>query len=360
MLYVLFWTNAISYFLVGTNYFLRTACIMLVEWVGYATETVKLERTTTVTFLAQFFNTAFLLLMVNVNWSEQPISFGLTSGDLPDFNGKWYKLVGATLVYTMIFNSVYPFLEAMGYYGMRIGFRVLDWLFRPVDKETGKKKKTSATSIQSYIDTYAGPTYFMYFKYSTVQNIVFVTFMFGFGMPMLFPIAAFSFLVLYLCERSMLFYAYRLPPMYDHRLSESVLTKLKLAPLFLLFFGYWMVSNQQLISNDHLTPIDSKDTIPKTGHLFTSVFLPKGWEALEWPMIGAFVAFLVWDFFSASIKACFKCCCPEDDDLEIDEDIANYWASLDENDRKWSIREELNSRDALNLSILTDDQYERL
>jgi hypothetical protein len=43
---------------------------MLVEWVGYATETVKLERTTTVTFLAQFFNTAFLLLMVNVNWSE--------------------------------------------------------------------------------------------------------------------------------------------------------------------------------------------------------------------------------------------------------------------------------------------------
>jgi hypothetical protein len=70
MLYVLFWTNAISYFLVGTNYFLRTACIMLVEWVGYATETVKLERTTTVTFLAQFFNTAFLLLMVNVNWSE--------------------------------------------------------------------------------------------------------------------------------------------------------------------------------------------------------------------------------------------------------------------------------------------------
>ena len=77
-------------------------------------------------------------------------------------------------------------------------------------------------------------------------------------------------------------------------------------------------------------------------------------------MAGAFVAFIVWNFFSASIKACFKCCCPEDEDLEIDEDIANYWSSLDENDRKWSIREELNSRDALNLSILTDDQYERL
>ena len=77
-------------------------------------------------------------------------------------------------------------------------------------------------------------------------------------------------------------------------------------------------------------------------------------------MAGAFVALFLWNFFSVSIKACFKCCCPDDDDLEIDEDIANYWSSLDENDRKWSIREELNSRDALNLSILTDDQYERL
>ena len=101
--------------------------------------------------------------------------------------------------------------------------------------------------------------------------------------------------------------------------------------------------------------MDSKDSIPKTGHLFTSVFLPKGWEALEWPMAGAFVFLILVNFFSVSIRACFKCCCPEDDDLEIDEDIANYWSSLDENDRKWSIREELNSRDALNLSILTDD-----
>jgi hypothetical protein len=67
---VLFWTNSIAYFLVGINYILRVFCIMLVDWIGYNTETIRLERTTTVTWIATFFNTAFLLLLINTNWSE--------------------------------------------------------------------------------------------------------------------------------------------------------------------------------------------------------------------------------------------------------------------------------------------------
>jgi hypothetical protein len=30
---------------------LRTVCIMLIDWVGFATETERLSKTTTVTFL---------------------------------------------------------------------------------------------------------------------------------------------------------------------------------------------------------------------------------------------------------------------------------------------------------------------
>lgn len=240
MMEVLIWTESIAYILVGLNYVLRTACIMLVQWIGYHTETMKLERTSTVTFLVTFFNTAFLLLLINCNWSEQFFSFGLINGDMADFNGQWFKTVGALIIYTMAFNSVYPVLEACGYWGMRIGFRILDG-----GCGCGKDRKysTKSTSIQQYINVYAGPIYFMHFKYSAIENICFVTFMYGFGMPTLFPIAALSFIILYLTERSMLFYAYQLPPMYDHRLSESVLNKLAFAPVMFLFFGYWMVSS---------------------------------------------------------------------------------------------------------------------
>ena len=44
-------------------------------------------------------------------------------------------------------------------------------------------------------------------------------------------------------------------------------------------------------------------------------------------------------------------------DVDINEDIAKYWESLDEEDRKWSLKEEENARAVLKTKILTDDQY---
>ena len=52
------------------NYVLRMICIKLITWIGYPTETRQLEEITQVTFLVQFFNTAFLLLLVNADLSE--------------------------------------------------------------------------------------------------------------------------------------------------------------------------------------------------------------------------------------------------------------------------------------------------
>ena len=95
----------------------------------------------------------------------------------------------------------------------------------------------------------------MHYKYSSIMTITYITFIYGFGMPILFPIACASFIVLYLVEKWLLFYAYQLPPMYDERLSRSVLNKLAVAPLFYLAFGYWMASNQQLLSNEHLVSL---------------------------------------------------------------------------------------------------------
>ena len=67
---VYMWTTALSYILIGFNYILRTVCIMLVDWIGYDTETMRLSKTTSVTFWVQFFNSGILLLLINANLSE--------------------------------------------------------------------------------------------------------------------------------------------------------------------------------------------------------------------------------------------------------------------------------------------------
>lgn len=68
--------------------------------------------------------------------------------------------------------------------------------------------------------------------------------MYGLGLPILFPIAFIALTVLYLVEKCMVYWSYRMPPAYDDKLNNSVLAKLTYAPLLFLIFGYWMLSNK--------------------------------------------------------------------------------------------------------------------
>jgi hypothetical protein len=54
-------------------------------------------------------------------------------------------------------------------------------------------------------------------------NIVFMTFMFGAGMPILFPIALGSFLIFYVVERLCLAYSSQKPPMFDDQLNYEAI-----------------------------------------------------------------------------------------------------------------------------------------
>lgn len=52
--------------------------------------------------------------------------------------------------------------------------------------------------MQTYIDIYSGPEYLIHFKYAHIMNVIFVTMMYGLGVPVLFLVAILSYLVLYL------------------------------------------------------------------------------------------------------------------------------------------------------------------
>ena len=345
--------TGLSYVLTGFNFVLRTACIWLVNWVGFRTETERLSKTTTVTFLVQFFNTAFLLLLVGANLSEQPFAFWLTGGQFSDFNSMWFRSIGNTLVGTMMFNAFFPIIEALLYLSLRILRRVMD---RGCSCDRYKTKKTS---IRAYLDCYTGPVYFMHYKYSTLLNVIFVTFMYGLGLPILFPIACLSLVILYFVEKTMLYYGYRVPPMYDERLSKNVLNRLQTAPILMLIFGYWMASSQQLLSNDYLTPRANTADVLASDHKVGIIFSGRGWTGPLWTMLVGLILLLVLkicgNWIGKKIERCFPSLAIGE--IELDEDIDSYWASLDDDDRKWSQREEANSRTALSMQLLTERQY---
>jgi len=143
----------------------------------------------------------------------------------------------------MLFNCYWPIVEFFMWGAIRKTFRFMDQGF------TCNKNKTKKTTIQLYVELYSGPIFFIHYKYSAILNIVFVTMMYGMGIPVLFPIAALSLFTLYCMEKLMLHFVYREPPMYDEKLNTNALNILTYAPLLFLSFGYWMLSSKQLLGN---------------------------------------------------------------------------------------------------------------
>ena len=99
------------------------------------------------------------------------------------------------------------------------------------------------------MDLYSGPDYLIHFRYAALLNIIFVTMFYGTGLPILYPIAFVSILILYLSELILIHYWFQRPPMYDEKMSSTALGILPIAGVIGCMISYWMVSNNQIFTN---------------------------------------------------------------------------------------------------------------
>ena len=91
---------------------------------------------------------------------------------------------------------------------------------------------------------YAGPDVAMPLRYSSLLNLIYVTFAFGIGIPMLFPICCIGIVVMYICERLQFAWFYKKPPMMGNVLNENSLGILMKAPIGMAIIGYYMLGNR--------------------------------------------------------------------------------------------------------------------
>lgn len=79
-----------------------------------------------------------------------------------------------------------------------------------------------------------------------------------------------------------------------------------------------------------------------TFHTYSQVFGKEGWAAPAWPLLLVGILLLLKIFIGDVIVNMAEKCFPflKVGNLELDEDLDTYWNSLDDHDRKWSIKEE--------------------
>jgi hypothetical protein len=106
---VLVTTNAITIIIVVINVVIKMVTIELITWIGYDTHSLQLTKITNGVFIGQFFNTAFLLLLVYANFTDSSLPFAsFFSGPFYDYGDMWYAIVGSQIVKTMAINAILP------------------------------------------------------------------------------------------------------------------------------------------------------------------------------------------------------------------------------------------------------------
>lgn len=255
--------QSVAFIIIAVNIVLKMATVKGITWVGEDTNSQQLGSITNGVFVAQFFNTGILILLVNGNMSEHSPQFftKFIQGPFYDYMPQWYVDVGYKIVQTMLIQSIMPYVT------LTTSF-VIPMLMRGLDsKFSFNPYKTKKTAMGVYRDLYSGKDYLVHAKYSSVLNIVYVTMMYGIGMPILFPIAAFNFMNQYICERIIVAYTMKLPPALDDQLTKNCIDMMKYAPLFMLFNAYWMLSNVQIFSNETSIIHNTLERM-KSGHIF--------------------------------------------------------------------------------------------
>lgn len=206
------------------------------------------------------------------------------------------------------------------------------------------------------MNLYSGPEYMMHFKYAAMLNVVFVTFMYGLAVPLLFPLACLFFVVSYLVERITLAFSYRKPPMYDDALNKSAIGFLKIAPLFMMFFGFWTMGNRQIFNNE----VEGREY--RTDPVITK---HAGYEIKVDQTLPLFIVaciIVVFLIFTGLLHKLLLQCklVPDDKEDEVDEQLGNYTLCLGEKNRKAWLIEEIHQRKTLGFKNVSEDMLEEL
>jgi len=191
-------------------------------------------------------------------------------------------------------------------------------------------------------------------KYSEIMNVVYLTMIFGPAMPILFPICFGTLMTMYSVEIFMLHYVFKQPPSYDEKLNNRVLKNLAFAPCLMLAMSFWMFSSPELLGTyDSMEPLKfKKDPFNAKHYWMNSLNLTATLSQGPAGILLIFtIAYLVYLLASKWVKACMKreyCGCSlskfMDKDIAMNEDIDPFYMVLDNDDRNYTLSEEINCK----------------
>ncbi|GLD95046.1 hypothetical protein PINS_up003671 [Pythium insidiosum] len=164
---------------VSINLLLARILNVLVIMEKHHTQTAQVVSRVTKVFLAQFFNTALLLIIINANldyFFDSPESISLDSfpilnGKYSDFSPSWYMDVGVSLILTMIINTFSPHVYVVFNYVFVEAQRFAD---RSFSFDYSLTRQDTQRDLEAF---YRGPQFDLAYRYAQSLTTVFITYL---------------------------------------------------------------------------------------------------------------------------------------------------------------------------------------
>ena len=190
---------------------------------------------------------SLVVLLYLMAYAFVPIiaTFGVTNeGFFPqmyeELTAQWYQDIGLLVCKTMVYNIILPPFVFLTIWLLRKLRRFRDQGCRRCNF---KASRTRSKTLLQFVQIYSGPQFYMDYAYAYLVYIVFMTFLYAPGIPLLFFLALLALCSFYVTESLAMAYAYTKPVMYDERIHEFSVRVLSLAPIIYCFMGAWVYSN---------------------------------------------------------------------------------------------------------------------
>lgn len=179
-----------------------------------------------------------------------------------------YAVAGYSILITMFFNVLLPQIVnviKIPYESCRRATKANDCTTQAYVKHRCFFLSSKDCFGSELNELYSGTPFELASRYAAVLNTIFVTLLYSAGMPLLFPAAAASVFCTFWFDRTacthqicfrlplitilpflLVFYLHSLPPKYDERLAQEVLTSLPLAVFLHCLFASWMYTAPSL------------------------------------------------------------------------------------------------------------------
>jgi hypothetical protein len=208
------------------NFFMKTIIKLLNRFEKVVSKSIEMKKIMTKVFIAMFFNTSLVVLAVNADFSSfgfvevLPFKDYLFDSEFSDFTRRWYVQAGSTITITMILSIFSPHL--------------LNCCLRRHE-----------TQYEINL-AFQGAEFDMATRYSQILNVVFSSFLYSGGIPLLNCTCCITMFVLYWTDKFLILRHYSIPPRYSHELNTNFVEFLPFAAIFHCAFSLYMVGSENI------------------------------------------------------------------------------------------------------------------